>query len=257
MSPTEILCKGLAGWRWSVPLSLEKSLQVEGQECLRVLRHFQRILSRALWNRVRMTHPKMPGGGPKDGRMCGSVWMEKQCRKRKKNQDYGKFQYQEHARRSLVKPPAQSNIRRCDNMVRGSLKPSLEKPRDADNIVSLGSLLPSGLSPQGKMLPFLSSVNFLASGEAHCFSSYDHALLCRTWLHLLNMQAGGLLQRSAMGSHLGTFPLKSHLHTIQIHSMSAPYAGCGSLLLALPQAPLLIASLTLYCFSSKNQSLQW
>lgn len=159
MSLTEILCKGLAGWRWSVPLSLEKSLQVEGQERLRVLRHFQRILSRALWNRVRMTHPKMPGGGPKDGRMCGSVWMEKQCRKRKKNQDYGKFQYQEHARRSLVKPPAQSNIRRCDNMVRGSLKPSLEKPRDADNIVSLGSLLPSGLSPQGKMLPFLSSVN--------------------------------------------------------------------------------------------------
>lgn len=92
------------------------------------------------------------------------------------------------------------------------------------------------------MLPFLSSVNLSALSEAHCFPSCHHALLCRTWLHLLNMQVVSLLQRSALGPHLGTFPLKSHLHTIQIHCMPAPYAGRGSLLLALPQGHLLIAA---------------
>lgn len=55
---------------------------------------------------------------------------------REKDQGYGKFQFQEHARRSLVKPPAQSNIRRCDNMAQGPLKPSLEKPQGCKHSLS-------------------------------------------------------------------------------------------------------------------------
>lgn len=58
-----------------MPLSLEKSLQDEGQDHLRVFKHVRRILFRALWKYVRLTHLRMPGGRPKDGRMGGSIWM--------------------------------------------------------------------------------------------------------------------------------------------------------------------------------------
>lgn len=151
MSPTEILCKGLAGWRQSVPLSLEKSLQDEGQEHLRVVRHFWRILFRALWKYVRLTHPEFSEGGPKDGRMSGCMWIGKQLGKRKRRSwSHGKIQFWKHARKSLVKSPAQSNIRRCDNMVQGSLKPSLEKLQWCRQHSFSGHFAPLWTVPIGK-----------------------------------------------------------------------------------------------------------
>lgn len=113
MSPTEILCKGLAVWRQSVPLLLEKSLQDERQEYLRVLRHFWRILLRTLWKYVRLTHPKKSEGGPKGGRTGETIWMRNQSGKR--SWGYGKIQFWKQARKSLGKPLAQSTLRRCDN----------------------------------------------------------------------------------------------------------------------------------------------
>lgn len=111
---TEILCKGLEAWKQSVPLLLEKSLQDERQEYLRVLRHFWRILLRTLWKYVRLTHPKKSEGGPKGGRMAESIWMRNQSGKRR-SWGHGKIQFWKQARKSLGKPLAQSTLKRCDN----------------------------------------------------------------------------------------------------------------------------------------------